>query len=75
MTFDPIVLLTKERLNATEKSYEYQQKCSYEYQRKIKEGNYNKAKLKQLERERDYWQNADLTISRLIELFNKEVGA
>ena len=67
MTFDPIVLLTKEQLNATEKSYEYQ--------RKIKEGNYNKTKLKQLERERDYWQNADLTISRLIELFNKEVGA
>jgi hypothetical protein len=64
--FDPIILLTKERLNATQKSYEYLNK--------IREGKYSKTKLKQLEKERDYWQNADITISRLIELFNKEKG-
>jgi len=63
--FNPVDLLTKERLNATEKSYEYM--------KKIKEGNYSRTKLKQLEKQRDYWQNADLVISRLIELLNKEM--
>ena len=57
-------LLERERELATQKSYEYM--------KKIREGEHSRLKLKQLERERDYWQNADLTISRLIELLKKE---
>lgn len=65
--FNPVDLLKEEQLNATQKSYEYM--------KKIREGNYSRTKLKQLEERRDYWQNADLIISRLIELFNKEMSA
>jgi len=57
-------LLERERTIATERSYEYM--------RKIREGGHSRNKTRQLEEHRNYYQTAEVVISRLLELLANE---
>jgi hypothetical protein len=61
---EAMALLERERERACNKAYEFMGK--------IKEGEHSRKKLKQLEQHRDFYQNAELTITRIIELLKKE---